>query len=167
MSRYWYSILKCPVIGTFTLLPIRFRIHSQTDAGRTAAGFVDKQVARVLRYKSRRHNPHTHYRKTEKNQVLHGDTSTLRTASSTQLTVQQYTEYNTVRTHDVFLERLTSLSIFICLLLIRKLYKYFIYGPEAHTKTSGNVRATVETQQLTVDRTAPYGVWSNSHTPTS
>ena len=94
-------------------------------------------------------------------------TSTLRTASSTQLTVQQYTEYNTVRTHDVFLERLTSLSIFICLLLIRKLYKYFIYGPEAHTKTSGNVRATVETQQLTVDRTAPYGVWSNSHTPTS
>ena len=43
------------------------------------------------------------------------------------------------------------------------LYKYFIYGPEAHTKTSGNVRATVETQQLTVDRAALYGVWSNSH----
>ena len=44
------------------------------------------------------------------------------------------------------------------------LYKYFIYGLEAHTKTSGNVRATVETQQLTVDRAAAlYGVWSNSH----
>ena len=46
------------------------------------------------------------------------------------------------------------------------LYKYFIYGLEAHTKTSGNVRAIVETQQLTVDRAALYGVWSNSHTPT-
>ena len=34
---------------------------------------------------------------------------------------------------------------------------------EAHTKTSGNVRATVETQQLTVDRAALYGVWSNLH----
>ena len=43
------------------------------------------------------------------------------------------------------------------------LYKYFIYGP----KTSGNVRATVETQQLTIDCPALYGVWSNSHTPTS
>ena len=43
------------------------------------------------------------------------------------------------------------------------LYKYSIYGLEAHTKTSGNVRATVETQQLTVDRAALYGVWSNSH----
>ena len=39
------------------------------------------------------------------------------------------------------------------------LYKYFIYGLEAHTKTSGNVRVTVETQQ----RAALYGVWSNSH----
>ena len=46
------------------------------------------------------------------------------------------------------------------------LYKYFIWGLEAHTKTSGNVRVTVETQQLTVDRAALYGVWSNSHTPT-
>ena len=44
------------------------------------AGFVDKQVARVLRYTSRSDEPHTHYRKTENNQVLHGDTSTLRTA---------------------------------------------------------------------------------------
>ena len=43
------------------------------------------------------------------------------------------------------------------------LYKYFIYGLEAHSKTSGNVRATVETQQLTVDHAALYGVWSNSH----
>ena len=34
------------------------------------------------------------------------------------------------------------------------LYKYFIHG----LKTSGNVRATVETQQLTVDRAALYGV---------
>ena len=74
-------------------------VYSQTDAGRTAAGFVDKQVARVLRYTSRSDDPHTDYRKTEKNRVLHGDTSTLRTASSTQLTAQQYTEYNTVRTH--------------------------------------------------------------------
>ena len=63
------------------------------------AGFVDEQVARVLRYTSRSDDPHTHYRKTEKNLVLHEDTSTLRTASSTQLTAQQYTEYNTVRTH--------------------------------------------------------------------
>ena len=63
------------------------------------AGFVDKQVARVLRCTSRSDDPHTHYRKTEKNRVLHGDTSTLRTASSTQLIAQQYTEYNTVRTH--------------------------------------------------------------------
>ena len=31
-----------------------------------------------------------------------------------------------------------------------------MYGLEAHTKTSGNVRATVETQQLTVDRAALY-----------
>ena len=43
------------------------------------------------------------------------------------------------------------------------LYKYLIYGLEAYTKTSGNVRATVETPQLTVDRAALYGVWSNSH----
>ena len=63
------------------------------------AGFVDKQVARVLRYTSRSDDPKTHYRKPEKNRVLHGDTSTLRTASSTQLTAQQCTEYNTVRTH--------------------------------------------------------------------
>ena len=54
------------------------------------AGFVDKQVARMLRYTSRSDDPHTHYRKTEKNRVLHWDTSTLRTASSTQLTAQQY-----------------------------------------------------------------------------
>ena len=81
------------------ILPIRFRIHFQTDAGRTAARFVDKQVARVPCYTSRSDDPYTHYRKTEKNRVLHGDTSTLRTASSTQLTAQQYTEYNTVRTH--------------------------------------------------------------------
>ena len=33
------------------------------------AGFVDKQVARVLRYTSRSNDPHTHYRKTEKNRV--------------------------------------------------------------------------------------------------
>ena len=39
----------------------------------------------------------------------------------------------------------------------RLLYKYFIYGLEAHTKTSGNVRATVETEQLTVHRAAEYG----------
>ena len=78
---------------------IRFRIHSQTDAGRTAAGYVDKQVARVRRSTSRSDDPHTHYRKTEKNRALHGDTSTLGTASSTQLTAQQYTEYNTGRTH--------------------------------------------------------------------
>ena len=76
-----------------------FRNHCQTDAGRTAAGLVDKQVARVLRYTSRSDDPHTHYIKTEKNRVLHGDTFTLRTASSTQLTAQQYIEYNTVRTH--------------------------------------------------------------------
>ena len=63
------------------------------------AGFVDKQVARVLRYTTRSDEPHTHYRKTEKNRVLRGDTSTLRIASSTKLTPQQYTEYNTVRTH--------------------------------------------------------------------
>ena len=64
------------------------------------AGFVDKQVARVLRYTSRSDDQHTHYRKTDKNRVLHGDTSnTLRTASSTQFTAQQYTEYYTVRTH--------------------------------------------------------------------
>ena len=31
--------------------------------------------------------------------MLYGDTSTLRTASSTQLTAQQYTEYNTVCMH--------------------------------------------------------------------
>ena len=43
------------------------------------------------------------------------------------------------------------------------LYKYFIYGLKAYTKTSGNVRATVETQQLTVDRAALHGVCSNSH----
>ena len=43
------------------------------------------------------------------------------------------------------------------------LYKYFMYGLEAHTNTSGNVRATAETQQLDVDRAALYGVWSNSH----
>ena len=43
------------------------------------------------------------------------------------------------------------------------LYKYSIYGLEAHIKTSVNVRATVETQQLTVDRAALYGVQSNSH----
>ena len=49
-----------------------------------------QQVERVLRYTSRSDDPHTHYRKTEKNPVLHGDTSTLRTASSTQLTAQQY-----------------------------------------------------------------------------
>ena len=80
-------------------MPIRFRIHFQTDAGRTAAGFIDKQVARVLRYTSRS-DPHTHYRKTEKYRVLHGDTCTLRTACNTaQLTAQQYTKYNTVRTH--------------------------------------------------------------------
>ena len=54
-----------------------------------SAGFVDKQVARVLRDTSRSNDPHTHYRKTEKNRVLHGDTSALRT----QLTAQQYTEY--------------------------------------------------------------------------
>ena len=53
----------------------------------------------MLRYTSRSNDPHTHYRKTEQNRVLQGDTSTLRTASSTQLTAQQYTEYNTVRTH--------------------------------------------------------------------
>ena len=63
------------------------------------AGFVDKQVARVLRYTSRSDDPHTHCRKTDKNRVLHGDTFTLRTASSTQLCAQQYTEYNTVRMH--------------------------------------------------------------------
>ena len=63
------------------------------------AGFVDKQVARVLRYTSRIDDPHTHYRKREKNRVLHGDTSTLRTASITQLTAQQYTENNTVCAH--------------------------------------------------------------------
>ena len=73
-------------------MPIRFRIHSQTDAGRTAAGFLDKQVARVLRYTSRSDDPYTHYRKTEKNRVLHGDTSTLRTAISIQLTAQQTNE---------------------------------------------------------------------------
>ena len=43
----------------------------------------------------------------------------------------------------------------------------FIYGLESHTKMSRNVRATVETQQLTVNRAALYGVCSNSHTPTS
>ena len=63
------------------------------------AGSVHKQVARVLLYTSRSDDTHTHYRKTEKNRALHGDTSTLRRASSTQLTAQQYTEYNTVRTH--------------------------------------------------------------------
>ena len=47
------------------------------------------------------------------------------------------------------------------------LYEYLIYGLEAQTKTSRNVRATVETQHLTVDSAALYGVWSNSHTPTS
>ena len=47
------------------------------------------------------------------------------------------------------------------------LYKYFIYVLEAHIKTSGNIRATVETQQLTLDRAALYGVWINSHPPTS
>ena len=52
------------------------------------AEFVDKQVARVLRYTSRSDDPHTHYRKTEKNRVLHVNTPTLRTASSTQLTAQ-------------------------------------------------------------------------------
>ena len=78
---------------------MRFRIHSQTDAGRIAAGFVDKQVAQVLRYTSGSDDPHAHYRNTAKNRVLHGDTSILRKASSTQLTAQQYTEYNTVRTH--------------------------------------------------------------------
>ena len=46
------------------------------------------------------------------------------------------------------------------------LYKYFIHGLEAHTKTSGNASATVKNRQLTVDRAALYGVWSNSHTPT-
>ena len=78
----------------------------------------------MLRYTSRSDDPHTHYRKTEKNRVLHGDTSTLRTVSSTQLTAHQYTEYTQYSSHalhyNVFLERLTSLSIFNCLLLIRK-----------------------------------------------
>ena len=75
----------------------------------------------MLRYTSRSDDPNTHYRKTEKTRVLHGDTSTLRTDSSTQLTAQQYTEYNTVHAlhYDIFLERLTSLSILICFLLIR------------------------------------------------
>ena len=43
------------------------------------AGFDDNQVARVLRHTSRSDDPHTHYRKTGKKRVLHGDTSTLRT----------------------------------------------------------------------------------------
>ena len=71
------NLSKCEILA------IWLRIHSQADAGRTAAGFVDKQVARVLRYTSRSDDPHTHYRKTEKNRVLHGDTSTLRTTSGT------------------------------------------------------------------------------------
>ena len=54
---------------------VRFRIHFQTDAGRMAAEFVDKQVARELRYTSRSDDPHTHYKKKEKNRVLHRDTS--------------------------------------------------------------------------------------------
>ena len=76
-------------------------------------GFVDRQVARVLRYTSRSDDPHTHYRKTEKNRVLHGDISTLRTASSThQLTAQQYTEYNTVRTHfTIMFSRTTDVTV--------------------------------------------------------
>ena len=57
------------------LVLIRFRIHSQTDAGRTAAGFVDKQVGRMLCYTSRSDDPQTHYKKTEKNRVLHGEDS--------------------------------------------------------------------------------------------
>ena len=126
------------------------------------------------RYTSRSDDPHTHYRKTEKNRVLHGDTFTLRTASSTQLTAQQYTEYNTVRTHftmmffsttvvTVDFHLFTPNSKIRC----RPRITCYIYGLEAHAETSGNVRATVDTQQLTIDRAALYGVWSNSHTSTS
>ena len=87
-------------IWNFQKWGANFSHISQIDAGRTAARYFNKQVARVLRYTSRSDPPHTHYRKTEKNRVLHGDTSTLRTASSTQLTAQQYRiQYNTVRTH--------------------------------------------------------------------
>ena len=62
------------------------------------------------------------------------------------------------RTTDVTVDfhLLTSNSKIQCLPKNHLLYKYFMYGLEAHTKTSGNVRATVETQQLTVDRAALY-----------
>ena len=65
------KLFKCEI------LPIRFRIHSQTDAGRTAAGFVDEQVTReyCATHRVVMTHTHTHYRKTEKNRTLHGEDS--------------------------------------------------------------------------------------------
>ena len=131
------------------------------------AGFVDKQVARVLRYTSLSDDPHTHYRKTEKNRVLHVHYVQLVVHSWPRSNVWSIIQFARTslwcfsRTTDVTVDfhLFTSNSKIRCWPTIT----YYIYGLEALTKTSGNVRATVETQQLTVDRAALYGVWINSH----
>ena len=85
---------------------------------------------------------HTRIIEKQKNRMLREDTSTLHTASSTQLIAQQYTEYNTGRTHFTMMffsndwRHCQFLFVYFwfensVLTENHLLYKYFIYGLKA------------------------------------